>query len=209
LGECPRGGCWIGDVPLVTCRMRVSLFRVVRPCGGGARTISSPIQVARQMHWLLDVHSTRSAACVRISSSFTVLVRPNSLGFTSFLFSSAPSIPYVKRNGLGSVTVTVPIMVPTGRHNDSLSLTDQSSIPSISTTSTTLNPDSATEKLSLSDTMSSYHSAKSFHELEMQGLSSPLAGILLTSPPASVPPHFSDASESTMPVHASSSVETV
>jgi hypothetical protein len=32
---------------------------------------------------------------------------------------------------------------------------------------------------------------------------------LPTAPPASVPPHFSGASESTMSVYASSSVETV
>lgn len=159
------------------------------------------------MYWLLDVHSPPSATRVRISSSFTVLVCPNLSGLTPFLFGSAPSVPYVKRSGLGSVTVTVPIMVPISRHHDSLSLTDQSSMPSISMTST-LNPDSASEKASHSDTMSSYHSAKSFAELEMQGQSSPLAGNLLTAP-ASVPPHFSDPSQPTMPVHASSCIDIV
>jgi hypothetical protein len=39
--------------------------------------------------------------------------------------------------------------------------------------------------------------------------SAPLQAFLSTFPPASVSPHFSDASKSTMPVHASSSVETV
>ncbi|KAF8491701.1 pheromone A receptor-domain-containing protein [Russula emetica] len=122
---------------------------------------------------------------------------------------AAPPVPHVKRNELGSVTVTVPIKVPTGRHKDSLSLTDQSSMLSISTTSSTPNPNSTTDQASLSETVSFYHSAKSFDDLEMLGQSSPPAGILLTAPPTSVPPHFSDASESTMPVHASSSVETV
>jgi hypothetical protein len=159
------------------------------------------------MYWLLDVHFPRSATRVRISSSFTVLVCLNSSVLTSFLLGSAPSVPYVKRNGLGSVIVTVPIMVPTGRHHDSLSLTDQSSMQTISMTST-LDPDSATEKALDSDTISSYHSAKSFAELEMEDQSSPPPGNLLTAP-ASVPPHFSDPSESMMPVHASSSIDIV
>ena len=144
---------------------------------------------------------------MRIASAFTVLVH---LGLNIF-FCSAPIVPYVKRNGLGleNVTATVPIMVPTGRHKDSLSLTDQSSIPSISMSSTTLNPNSSTEQDSHSDTVSFYYSAKSFDESEMQGQSCPAAGIMLTAAPASFPPNFSDASGSTMPVHASSSVETV
>jgi hypothetical protein len=125
-----------------------------------------------------------------------------------FLFYSAPTVPYVKRNGLRSVAVTVPIMVPTGRHKDSFSFTGPSSTPSISTVNN-LNPNSATEQASHSDTMSLYYSAKSFDDLEMQGKSSPPTGMPLAVPPASVPPHFSDRSESTMPVHASSSVETV
>jgi len=81
-------------------------------------------------------------------------------------------------------------------------------MPSVSTAST-LDPNFAAEQASLSDTVSFYYSAKSFDELEMQGQSSPPAGILLTAPPASVPPYFSGASESTMSVHASSSVEIV
>ncbi|KAF8484428.1 pheromone A receptor-domain-containing protein [Russula emetica] len=119
---------------------------------------------------------------------------PDSVGFTSFLFYNAPPVPHVKRNELGSVTVTVPIIVPTGRHKDSLSLTDQSSMLSISTTSTP-NPNSTTDQASLSDTVSFYHSAKSFDDLEMLDQSSPPAGNLLTAPPTSVPPHFSDASD--------------
>src|SRR5712672_3631821 len=115
------------------------------------------------MHWLLDVHSPRSPAYVRISSPFAVLVRPNSLGFTCFLFSSAPSVPFVKRKELGRVTVTVPIMVTTLRHQDSMSLTDESPMPSESnSTTSTLNANSETGHDSLSDTMSFYHSAKSF-----------------------------------------------
>ena len=107
------------------------------------------------------------------------------------------------------MTVTVPIMIPTSRPKDSLSITDRSSTLSISTTSTTLNPDPATEQDSRSDAMSFYYSAKSV-ELEMQGQSSsPRAGILATVPPTFVPPDLSDASGSTLVVHASSSVETV
>ena len=55
-------------------------------------------------------------------------------------------------------------------------------MPSISTAST-LDPNFAAEQASLSDTVSFYYSAKSFDELEMQGQSSPPAGILLTAPP--------------------------
>ena len=163
------------------------------------------------MRWLLDVHSPRSTACVRITSPFTVLTCPNSLAFTLFLFRSALSVSYVKSNRLESVTMAVPIMVTTSRHQDSLSLTDQSSMSSISTKST-LNPNYSAEQASHSDTVSFYHSAKSFNESEMQGQSSPPAGILLTAASASVdsgPLHFSNAAESMMPVHAPSNVETV
>jgi len=160
------------------------------------------------MHWLLeqlDVYAPRSAACVRITSSFI----PGHWGLHHIFFSSAPPVPRMKRNGLGSVTVTVPIMVPTGRPKDSLSITDRSSTLSISTTSTTLNPDPATEQESHSDAMSFYYSAKSV-QWEMQGRSSsPPAGILATIPPTFSPPDLSDASGSTVVVHASSSVETV
>lgn len=157
------------------------------------------------MCWQLDVHSPRSATSVRITSSFIVWCRHVSVyrGLHNFYFSRAPPVPYVKRNGLGSVSMTVSTVVSTVRHKDSVSL---SSIPSIATTST-LNPNSVTENAS--DTVSFYHSAKSSDELEMQDQSSPPAVILPISPPASVPPNFSGACQSAMPVHASPSIETV
>jgi hypothetical protein len=91
------------------------------------------------------------------------------------------------------------------------------------------NPDSTTMQDSDSDTMS-FYTAKSFDESAMehqcQLAPPPLAGLLPTVRPASVPsapppeisptlhpasvlPHLSNASESTTPVHASSNVETV
>lgn len=101
--------------------------------------------------------------------------------------------------------MAVSTVVSTIRNKDSVSLT---SIPSIATMST-LNPNSATEKASCPDTVSFYHSAKSFDELEMQDQSFPPVVILPTAPPASIPPNFSGACQSALPVHASSSVETV
>jgi hypothetical protein len=121
----------------------------------------------------------------------------------------------VKRNGGG----TGPIMVQTGRDKDSLSisgsltLTDQPSVRSISTENIR-NSDSTTVQDSHSDAVS-FYTAKSFDEPasgmqdECQSESAPPPGIPFTVSPASGPPHFSDASGSTMPVHASSSVETV
>ncbi len=103
----------------------------------------------------------------------------------------------------------------TDRDKDSLSisltLTDQPSVLSISMESIR-NSDSTTVQYSHSDAVS-FHTAKSFDEPAsgMQGecQSAPPPGIPLTVRPASDPLHFSDASGSTMPVYASSSVETV
>jgi hypothetical protein len=119
-----------------------------------------------------------------------------------------------KRNG----GVTDPIMVQTaGRDRDdsslSLTLTDQPSVLSISMESIP-NSDSTAVQDSHSDT-TSFYTAKSFDEPtgilqdESQSLAALPAGILSTVHPASVPPHSPGASESTMPVHASSGVETV
>ena len=115
----------------------------------------------------------------------------------------------MKRNG----GVTDPVMVQTGRDRDnssvSLTLTDQPSVLSNSLESIP-NSDSTAVQDSHSDIVS-FYTAKSFDEPGMQDecQSTPPAGIPLTVPPASVPPHLPGASESTMPVHASSGVETV
>jgi len=105
-------------------------------------------------------------------------------------------------------------MVQTGRDRDnssvSLTLTDQPSVLSISIESIPIS-DSTTVQDSHSDTVS-FYTAKSFDEsggMQDECQSAPPAGILSTPRPASVPPHSPGASESTMPVHASSSVETV
>jgi hypothetical protein len=122
----------------------------------------------------------------------------------------------VKRLGNGGVTDPIRVMFQRGRDKDnssgSLTLTDQPSALSIYMESIH-NPDSTTVQDSPSaDAVSeSFYTAKSFDESGMQDecQSSPPAGTLLTTPPAFVLPHFSDASGSTMPVHACSSVETV
>jgi hypothetical protein len=93
----------------------------------------------------------------------------------------------------------------------SLTLTDQPSVLSVSMESIR-NSGSTTVQDSHSDTVS-FYTAKSFDEPGMQDecqSAPPPPGILLTVRPASVPPHSPGASESTMPVHASSAgVETV
>jgi hypothetical protein len=117
----------------------------------------------------------------------------------------------VKRNG--GVTVPIRVMVQTDRDkvdsSVSLTLTDRPSVLSISMESIH-DFKSMTVQDSHSDTVS-FHTAKSSDEPGMQDecQSSPPAGIPLTAPPAFVLPHFSGASGSAMPVHASSSVETV
>jgi hypothetical protein len=115
----------------------------------------------------------------------------------------------VRRNG-GD---TDPVMVQTGRDHDnssvSLTLADQPSVVSISQESIP-NSDSTAVQDSDSDIVS-FYTAKSFAEpgMENESLSAPAPGILLSVRPPSVPPDFPGASESTMPMHASSSVETV
>jgi hypothetical protein len=115
----------------------------------------------------------------------------------------------VKRNG----GVTGPIMVQTGRDRDNLSVsltvTDRPSVLSISIESIPISGSTAVQD-SDSDTVS-FYTAKSFVEPGMQDecQSAPPAGILSTVRPVSAPPHSPGASESTMPVHASFSVETV
>lgn len=114
------------------------------------------------------------------------------------------------RNGGG---VTGPIMVQTGQDGDnssaSLTLRDQLSVLSISIESIP-NSDSTTVQDSDSDIVS-FYTAKSFDEPGMQGesQSTPPPRIPLSARPPSIPPDFPGASESMIPVHASSSVETV
>ncbi len=120
----------------------------------------------------------------------------------------------MKRNG----DVAGPIMIQMGRDRDnssvSLTLTNQLSVLSISMESA-FNPDSTTVQDSDSDIVS-FYTAKSSDEPGMQDecqLVPPPAILSSVRPasvrPASVPPQSPDASESTMPVHASCSVETV
>ena len=115
----------------------------------------------------------------------------------------------MKRNG----GVTNPIMVQKGRNRDnssiSLTLTDQLSVLSISIESIP-NSDSTAVQDSHSDTVS-FYTAENFDEPGAQDdcQSSLTVGILSTVRPASAPSHSTSATESTMPVHASSGVETV
>ena len=140
-----------------------------------------------------------------------ILIHRGSYSFSFFFCSTPSSVSYVKRND----GVTGPIMVQPGRDRDSLSttltLTDQPSVLSISTDSLR-NSDPTAVQDSHSDIVS-FYSAKSFDEpaseIQDECQSAPLPGILLTARPGSDQLHFSDATGSTIPVHASSSVETV
>jgi hypothetical protein len=121
----------------------------------------------------------------------------------------------VKRLGNGGVAVPIRIMVQTARDKDnsrgSLTLTDQSSILSIPMKKFR-NFDSTTVEDLHSGTMSSFCTGKSFDEPGMQDAEyrlTPPPAILLTTCPASVPPHFLGVPELTMAVHAASQLETV
>jgi hypothetical protein len=60
-----------------------------------------------------------------------------------------------------------------------------------------IKPDFKVEQYSPSKIVAS-SSVESFHEVKMQGQSTLPAGIMPTVPPASVPPHLPDKTESTM-----------
>ena len=150
-------------------------------------------------------------------SSFTVLVSPCLSGLMSFIFCSTPaSVPYVS-------FVANPIVVQISRPKDSLSIssTDQPSTLSISLEST---PGQDSMTLQDSDPpkdsyAESFYTAKSVHEtgMEQHFQLAPSPGRLQTLRPVSVPsvpppvflPTARPATKTTMPVHASSSVETV
>ncbi len=132
---------------------------------------------------------------------------PDSLRLILFVFCSTPSVSYVKRTG----GVVDPIVVQIGLDKDNLSvsISDQSSVPSTSMEST-LNQDSMTLQDSNSDTVS-FYTAESSDEPGTQDERqlAPPPAILPSVRPAPVSPQFPNASESTMPVHPSCSVETV
>jgi hypothetical protein len=128
-----------------------------------------------------------------------------------YYICSTPSVPYVKRNVGGTIPIRVMVQMDLDKDNSSVSLTltDQPSVLSSSMKSIR-NSDSTTVQDSHSYAVS-FYTAKSFDEPGAQDecQSSPPPGTPLTAPPGSVPPHFSYASGSTMPVNSSSSVETV
>ena len=110
-------------------------------------------------------------------------------------FSSSSSVPYVKSDG--GITVTV---VKTGgeKRDSGISLTDESSIPSHE------KYDSAVEKFSPSNTVTS-SSVESLHESKTQDQSTvPTAVVILpTAPPATVPPLLPETIQSTLRVYSS------
>jgi hypothetical protein len=116
------------------------------------------------------------------------------------IFFSTSSVPYVKSNG--GIPVTV---VKTGgeKQDLSISLTNQSSIPSISIANGHEKPDFRVEQFSPSNTVTS-SSVESFHESKAQDQSTmPAVVIMPTAPPATVPPHFPETARSTLRAYSS------
>jgi pheromone a factor receptor len=121
--------------------------------------------------------------------------------FFSFFFSTS-SVPYVRSND--GITVTV---VKTGgeKQDSSISLTDRSSVLSISIANNNKNPDFKVGQHSLSNTVTS-SSVESFHESKTQDLSTlPAVPVVIipTAPPATVPPHFPETTRSTLRAYSS------
>jgi hypothetical protein len=117
----------------------------------------------------------------------------------TLLFSTS-SVPYVKSNG----GITVAIVKRGGEKQDSsISIADQSSIPSISIANGHEKPDFGVEQFSPSNTVTS-SSVESFHESKMQDQSTmPAVVIMPTAPPATVPPHLPETTQSTLRAYSS------
>ena len=108
-------------------------------------------------------------------------------------FFSTPSFPHVKSNG----GITVAVVKRGGEKRDSrISLTDQSSIPSISVANGHKQPDFKVEQFSPSNTVTS-PSVESFHEPETQD--QPTMPVVVIMPTASLADLASRAHESFPP----------
>jgi hypothetical protein len=120
-------------------------------------------------------------------------------GCSRFFFSTS-SVPYVKSNG--GITVAV---VKTGgeKQNSSISLTEQSSIPSISVANGHKRPDYEFDQFSPSNIRTSESSSvESFHESKTQiQPTMPAVVIMPAAPPGTVPPHFPEMTRSTLRAH--------
>jgi hypothetical protein len=116
------------------------------------------------------------------------------------LFFSTSSVPYVKSNG----GITVAVVKRGGEKQDSsISIADQSSIPSISIANGHEKLEFGVEQFSPSNTVTS-SSVESFHESKMQDQSTmPAVVIMPTAPPATVPPHFPETTRSTLRAYSS------
>jgi len=109
-------------------------------------------------------------------------------------FPSTSSLPYVRNNA-----------VKTGgeKQDPSISLTNQSSILSVSIANGHDKTDFKVEQFSPSNTVTS-SSVESFHESKTQDQSTmPVMVIMPTAPPATVPPHFPETTRSTLRAYSS------
>ena len=123
-----------------------------------------------------------------------------------FLSSTTSSDRHVKSNG--GITVNA-IKRDAEKQDLSISLSHQSSMPSISVADDHKIPDFRVEQFSPSNTLTvTSSSVESFHESKMQDQSRmPSEVIMPTAPAATVPPHLPETTRSTM--HAYSSYDAV
>jgi hypothetical protein len=118
-------------------------------------------------------------------------------------FFSASSVPHVKGNGGIAVNA---VKRGVEKQDLSLSLSHQSSMPSISIANDHKIPDFRVEQFSPSNTMTAVTSSsvESFHESKTQDQSTmPSVVMMPTAPPATVPPHFPETTRSTLRAYSS------
>jgi pheromone a factor receptor len=116
---------------------------------------------------------------------------------------AASSVPHVKGNGGIAVNA---VKRGVEKQDLSLSLSHQSSMPSISIANDHKIPDFRVEQFSPSNTMTAVTSSsvESFHESKTQDQSTmPSVVMMPTAPPATVPPHFPETTRSTLRAYSS------
>ena len=189
-------GCPARVVPLVTCRVRFHLFRILWLCRRGAPTLPSRIYITRQQYRCFDVirHSPRIFPCLRVRRGFGFqYVVSFPLVRSRVIFSSMSSLPHLKSKDA----------VATGdKRGSAISISDQLSFLSTSIAGD-FEPNFKITELSPSD--SRVASSVDSFDCESQGQSRQLDGSTLTVPSTSVTPHLPDTTES-IPLSYSSNV---
>jgi len=149
---------------------------------------------SRIRHWTSALHGS-SHVCV-VHSIIKHMATDGCSNLSSF---SSPSSPHVGSNG--GVVICV-VKTTKEDQGSSVSLTDQSSISSISITSGLERPDFKVEQYSPSNAVTS-SSVESIDESKTQDLSAQPAVTMPTVPPATLPPHFPETTRSTLRAYSS------